>query len=777
MGVAHAAADGLAGVGSDDQPGVTTSDGLELWGGVECTVNRVGDQWFSQIERSGHEHRLEDLDRFAGLGIRAIRYPVLWERTAPDPQGEPDWRWPDARLGRLRELGIEPIVGLVHHGSGPSHTSLVDPAFPEKLAAYAAQVARRYPWVTRFTPVNEPLTTARFSGLYGAWYPHGRDEHTFLAALLNQCRGVVLAMRAIREAIPSAQLVQTDDLGKTYSVPTLAYQAEFNNHLRWLCWDLLTGRVDRDHPLWDWLTGRCGGDAQALLWFRDNPCPPDVLGVNYYITSERFLDTRLDVYPVRSHGGNHLERYADIESARCVDGATEGIEGLLLECWQRYRIPIAVTEAHIDATRDDQLRWLVRIWRAAEAARKAGADLRAVTVWALLGSYDWNCLVTECRGYYEPGPFDVRGPEPRPTALARLMRELAAGRVPELPAMTGPGWWDRPGRFLARPVLLDGTPAAQATTSTAAFDAAAALADPTLAGAQDAPSRRPLLITGATGTLGRAFARLCAERGLAWRLVGRNELDIADAGSIERALQRIQPWGVINTAGYVRVDDAETDIERCRRENTIGAELMAAACARHGVPLVTFSTDLVFDGNRDAPYVEADPTAPLNVYGRTKAEAEQRVLERHSKALVVRTSAFFGPWDSYNYLSVVLRTLRDGGRFAAASDLTVSPTYVPDLVHACLDLLVDGESGIWHLTNVGSITGADLAVRAAQMAGLDADQIEPCLYASLPFIARRPAYSALGTGRSAVMPSLDAALDRYFHHYHAADGGAGSGRH
>jgi dTDP-4-dehydrorhamnose reductase len=141
---------------------------------------------------------------------------------------------------------------------------------------------------------------------------------------------------------------------------------------------------------------------------------------------------------------------------------------------------------------------------------------------------------------------------------------------------------------------------------------------------------------------------------------------------------------------------------------------------------------------------------------------------------VVRTSAFFGPWDTYNYLSLVLRTLRDGGTFTAASDLTVSPTYVPDLVHACLDLLIDGESGIWHLSNGGAVTWAELALRASSMAGLDPEQVQPVLCSSLPFIARRPAYSALASGRGTLMPSLDHALERYFQHYHAQ---AGTGRH
>ena len=159
---------------------------LEVWGGVECTVNRVRDRWHDQGLRNGHPRRIEDLDRFASLGIRALRQPVLWEHVAQ--RGfEVEDRW----LPRLRELGLRPIVTLLHHGSGPPGTSLVDPAFPTKLAAHARAVAERYPWVTDWTPVNEPFTTARFSGLYGHWYPHGRDDATCLrvAHALEQAVG------------------------------------------------------------------------------------------------------------------------------------------------------------------------------------------------------------------------------------------------------------------------------------------------------------------------------------------------------------------------------------------------------------------------------------------------------------------------------------------------------------------------------------------------------------------------------------------------------------
>src|SRR3954463_10189650 len=118
---------------------------LQLWGGIECTVNRVGERYFDQLEYSGHQDRPGDLDMVASLGIRVLRYPVIWERSER-PDGATDFTWADQRLAEVSQLGIEPVLGLVHHGSGPPHTSLVAECFAEKLAAFATQVARRYPW-------------------------------------------------------------------------------------------------------------------------------------------------------------------------------------------------------------------------------------------------------------------------------------------------------------------------------------------------------------------------------------------------------------------------------------------------------------------------------------------------------------------------------------------------------------------------------------------------------------------------------------------------------
>jgi dTDP-4-dehydrorhamnose reductase len=721
---------------------------LELWGGVECTVNRVHDEYFNQLERNGHAERIEDLDLFAQLGIRALRYPVLWESTAPDGPQSANWTWPDERLSRLRNLGIRPIVGLVHHGSGPRHTSLVDPSFPPQLAEFARAVAERYPWVQDYTPVNEPLTTARFSGQYGHWYPHGQDGQTWAKCLLTQCRAVVLSMRAIREVNPQARLIQTEDLGKTHSTRALAYQAEFENVRRWLSLDLLCGKVDRDHRMWQFLLW-LGVEENELQWFLDNPCPPDIIGINHYLTSERFLDEHIARYPENTHGGNGRDVYADVEAVRVCASGADGPMVLLRETWERFGLPIAVTEAHLGSTREEQLRWMHEVWTSAQQLRRSGVDLRAVTAWSLLGAYDWHCLLARCENMYEPGVFDLRGGQPRPTAIAGMLKEFAAGRDFEHPVLSVPGWWRRPHRLLY-PTRQRYRARDEGTSGTRLRWKFAS-----------GPSS-PVLVNGATGTLGRAFARLCDHRGLNYELTTRQQMDIGDPASIEAMLDATEPWAVVNTAGYVRVDDAEREPEACLRENSEGPTHLARACRERGIPFVTFSSDLVFDGSKGKPYVESDPVAPLNVYGHSKARAEQCVLAEWDSSLVVRTSAFFGAWDEHNFVLAALREVAQGRPFAAADDMLISPTYVPDLVHATLDLLIDGERGIWHLANQGVVTWAELARQAVEMADLDTSLIEGRPGDSFGWPAPRPEWTVLSSERGLIMPTLERGLDAFF---------------
>ncbi len=713
---------------------------IDLWGGVECSCNRVGEQFFDQLSRNGHWDRVSDLDLFASLGIKKLRYPVLWEHIAPQSLDNPDWSWPDERLQRLQELQIEPIVGLVHHGSGPAYTSLNQTNFAPLLAQYAGMVAERYPWVNYYTPVNEPLTTARFSGLYGLWYPHGTSDQDFVRALLNQLQGTKLAMLAIRQVNPKAQLVQTEDLGKTYSTNLLAYQAEFENERRWLSFDLLCGKVTPDHKLWKYLK-KSGANTEELLEFVEAPLPPDIFGINHYVTSERYLDEHLSLFPLHTHGSNAKHIYADVEAVRVKGIERAGVKSLLLEAWQRYQAPMAITEAHLCCTREEQMRWFMEVWEAASDLKKAGVNCLAVTAWALLGSYDWNSLLTRNNSFYENGIFDLRmGNEPWPTALVPMLQSLSSTGNYQHDVLQHKGWWDREERY----AYTHGDKYISKPTHKPILD----------------NNQRPLLITGATGTLGKAFGKICRDRGLSYILLNRKQLDIADRESVEVAITRYNPWAVINTAGYVRVDEAENEENVCYRENTKGSIILAEVCKSANIQFLTFSSDLVFDGAKTEPYTEEDIPNPQNIYGKSKAVAEERILSILPEALIIRTSAFFSSWDRYNFVYFALKSFLQGKPFAAVNDVKISTTYVPDLVHNSLNLLIDQASGIWHLSNQGSYTWAELARLVANIALLKNITIEDQPVSSFQLPAFRPKNTALQSSKIRTMPTVEDALHR-----------------
>jgi dTDP-4-dehydrorhamnose reductase len=699
---------------------------LELWGGFECTIVRLGDTYRDQSKETGHQDRPGDIDLIADLGVKTVRYPILWEAIAPDSPDACDWRWTDERLAMLRERGIDVIGGLLHHGSGPRYTELLDPDFPQKLADFAARAAARYPWIKRWTPVNEPLTTARFSALYGHWYPHKKDYSAFIRALVNECKGTLEAMRAIRRIIPDAQLVQTEDLGKCYSTAPLRYQAKFENERRWLSLDLLCGRIDPSHSQHRLLIG-AGIGWDEIAQFAGGEAKPDLLGINHYLTSERFLDHRADLYPGHEVGGNGLHDYVDAEAVRVkrLDNDT-GMGPRLREAWARYGIPMAITEVHHGCHRDEQLRWFVEVWNTAKELRAHGVDLRAVTIWSLFGNVDWRFLLTQFNGLYDTGAFDARGEAPRPTIIAKAAKEFGHGRDFDHPVLDSPGWWRRPPRLYewnarCKPMEWGG---------------------------------RKLLITGATGTLGNAFARACDARALPYCLTTRGELDICDEASIAAAIEAHRPWAIINTAGFVRVPDAEREQDACHAANAAGPEKLARACAAAGIELVTFSSDLVFDGALGRPYLEDDAVNPGGVYGASKAKAEAAVLAAMPEALMVRTSAFFGPWDRYNFAWHVLSALSRGESFEADADTVISPTYVPDLCHATLDLLVDGEKGLWHLANPGRLSWYEFAVALAEGAGFDPELVKPRR-------AGRPALTALSSRHGALLRPVEQAIGEY----------------
>jgi dTDP-4-dehydrorhamnose reductase len=699
----------------------------EIWGGLECTINRIGNKFRDQIEYTGHYTRDDDIKKIAFLGITALRYPVLWERHNSSKEKKVKWQWVKNQLEKIRAYNITPITGLVHHGSGPHFTSLSNNDFAERLAEYALEVATQFPWIEYYTPVNEPLTTARFSGLYGFWYPHHTNALSFANMLLNQLKGVVLSMKAIRRINPSAKLVQTEDLAKTHSTPLLHYQADFENKRHWLTFDMLAGKVNSNHFFWNYFIS-LGIKKETLNFFLDNPCPPDVMGFNYYVTSERYLDENIHLYPDSLHGGNEKHLYADLTAVRFVK--TSGLKNLLTEAWERYHLPVALTEVHLNCTREEQLRWFKEAWDICCELKTNGINIRAVTAWSLLGAFDWNSLLTREEQNYESGVFDIRNNILRPTALAKLIASLNTNKTYDHPLMNEKGWWhknkkNKPGIF-KKPVT---------------------------------PS---LLIIGKNGTLGKALQKICEQRSIHFHALNRTELDITKREQIEKVLEVYRPWAVINAAGYVRVDDAESDIEKCFRINATGPHLLTKCCRQKGIKFMTFSSDLVFDGNKISPYLEGDSTQPLNIYGKSKAKGESLIISSNPSSLIIRTSAFFGPWDSFNFPMHIITSLKENKKCIVAHDVVISPTYVPDLVNAALDLFIDDEEGIWHLSNEGNISWSDFAYQVADRAGVSKDNLVSCAQGEMRWRAKRPVYSALQSNRGVNLPKFENALQRFF---------------
>jgi dTDP-4-dehydrorhamnose reductase len=251
-------------------------------------------------------------------------------------------------------------------------------------------------------------------------------------------------MESIREIQPDARLVFTDDFGWISSTSELRADCERMNLEKWLALDLLCGKVNDLHPLFAYMVD-AGLSPEEIAWFVEHRCPPGVIGINYYPTSDRFLDHRTHLYP--SNRMSAEGPFVDVEAVRVHGCELRGFGTLIQEAWQRYRIPVAITEVHLGGNADQQIRWADDAYQNILAARDQGAECIAMTFWALLGSFYWNQLVTRDNGHYEPGVFDIRSGIPVATELAKVVEQIAQGRSPNHPALSSQGWWEAEERF------------------------------------------------------------------------------------------------------------------------------------------------------------------------------------------------------------------------------------------------------------------------------------------------------------------------------------------
>ena len=270
-----------------------------------------------------------------------------------------------------------------------------------------------------------------------------------------------------------------------------------------------------------------------------------------------------------------------------------------------------------------------------------------------------------------------------------------------------------------------------------------------------------ILVTGYNGQLGYDVIKELRSRGIDCLGADKDDFDITNEKETLKAITEYSPSAVIHCAAYTAVDRAEDDEETCRRVNVDGSKNIALACASLGCKMVYISTDYVYG---ETPFEPSSPTAPCNVYGKTKLEGEKQVQKYCKKSFIVRTSWVFGI-NGGNFVKTMLRLSESHDTLTVVSDQIGSPTYTPDLARLICDMVVTEKYGIYHGTNEGCCSWAEFAAEIMKSAGKDT-KIIPILTKDYKCAAERPLNSRLskkclddaGFER---LPTWQNALERY----------------
>ena len=283
-----------------------------------------------------------------------------------------------------------------------------------------------------------------------------------------------------------------------------------------------------------------------------------------------------------------------------------------------------------------------------------------------------------------------------------------------------------------------------------------------------------IAVTGRTGQVATSLLERGQAAGHEVIALGRPELDLADPASVLRALEAVAPDAIVSAAAYTAVDKAEIERELASAINGRGAGAVADAACAIGVPLIHLSTDYVFDGRLDRPYVETDATGPTGVYGASKLAGEQAVLAAQGgNSAVLRVAWVYSPFGA-NFVKTMLRLARDREMVSVVADQVGNPTSALDIADGILkvaeNLVADadpGLRGVFHMTASGEASWADFAERifAASVAnGGPSAGVKRVTTAEYPTLAARPANSRLDCGKIArihgvALPSWRRALE------------------
>lgn len=332
-----------------------------------------------EYELTGHYDRWEsDLSLAASLGVKAIRYGVPWHKIQPEPNRW-DFSFADKTLNRLLDLGIDPIVDLVHYGLPPwLDGAYFNPDYPARVAEYAHCLLSRFRGRLRwYTPLNEPRITAWYCGRLGWWPPFAHGWRGFARVMLQVCRGIVQTVQAA-QAVDSELVACHVDATDLYtpadpSDAKLTDEAETRQELVFLALDLISGRVQSGSPLSSWLLGH-GVEEAELAWFRENAVTLDTVGLNLYpmFTQKRVYRTRQGAVRVRN---------VPADGSLLVD--------LGQKYHSRYNCPLLVTETAGRGSVKRRERWLSESVAAVRLLRETGVPLVGYTWWPMFSLVAW----------------------------------------------------------------------------------------------------------------------------------------------------------------------------------------------------------------------------------------------------------------------------------------------------------------------------------------------------------------------------------------------------
>lgn len=373
-----------------------------------------------EYELTGHYERWrEDLDLMPQIGVSAARYGIPWHRIQPR-RGAWKWDFVDRTLDRLLELGIEPIVDLVHYGLPPwIRDAYLNPDFPSLMAEYAGRVAQRFKGrIFAYTPLNEPRITAWYCGRLGWWPPFARGWRGFVGVMQGACRGIVETVRTLKQ-VDRDILIAHVDATDLYRVaePALAPEARHRQEIVFLALDLVSGRISDDHALGPWLK-RHGMTADDFAWFQARAVDLPLIGLNLY---PMFTLKTLH----RDAAGRQRWRmsYADAEI----------IDALGTLYWQRYGAPVFISETASVGSVARRAAWLDDSVAAVRRLRQRGVPMIGYTWWPLFALVTWGYRQgRHPPAYYikQMGLWDLDASLDRiPTALVGQFRNLAAGNA------------------------------------------------------------------------------------------------------------------------------------------------------------------------------------------------------------------------------------------------------------------------------------------------------------------------------------------------------------